>query len=101
MFQGSLRRRKAPDQRSARFEHAERAKADRGGRAQRFGEIRYQVEEMIGSHSHQEGDLFRFVLAQRIDNDLGRGIPIHLVAIAAAGRAMDRIGHAIGVVHSM
>jgi hypothetical protein len=42
------------------------------------GKIRNEVEEMVGSHAHQEGDLFGVVVLEGISNDLNGGIPIHV-----------------------
>jgi hypothetical protein len=61
----------------AGFEHAKRAKADRGIHTRGFCEVGNKVEEMVGSHSHEEGDFFGFVIFEGVGNHVNGGVPCH------------------------
>ena len=69
------------------FEHAQRTKADRRGRADGFGQISDQIKKMIGSHAHQEGDLGGLVIFERVGHDVDGGIPIRGVVNLREPRA--------------
>ena len=57
---------------------------------------------MIGSHAHQEGDLGRFVILERVGHGGKRVIPGKSVSAQFGGTILlDGIRHAVGIVESL
>ena len=85
-----------------RLEHAQCAEPDGSIHPGSVGKVGNEVKEMVGSRTHQEGDLIGFVIRERVCHGLDGGVPIHrLCGVASTGSALDRVCDTIGVVQSL
>ncbi len=86
-------------QSGSRLEHSQCPKTQWGGRADGFGQVGNEVEEMVRGHAHQEGNLTWLVLGQGIGHHLGSCIPIQFIRLDFPSLlTLKWIGNPVGII---